>query len=90
VRSDKPSYFMDHYESNHFRWSNNFDNIYRTHAGGTFSIPTRSFSLNVSIENITKYIYFNSEALPTQFTGNIQVLSANLKKDFHAKIYFGE
>ena len=84
VRSDKPSYFMDHYESNHFRWSNNFDNIYRTHAGGTFSIPTRSFSLNVSIENITKYIYFNSEALPTQFTGNIQVLSANLKKDFHA------
>jgi hypothetical protein len=84
ARSDKPSYFMDHYESNHFRWSNNFDNIYRTHAGGTFSIPTRSFSLNVSVENITKYIYFNSDALPTQFTGNIQVLSANLKKDFHA------
>ena len=83
VRNDNPSYFLQHYESNHFVWNNNFANIYRTHIGGTFSIPTRLFSLNVSVENITKYIYFNSEALPTQYSGNIQVLSANLKQDFH-------
>lgn len=83
VRSDKPSYFLQHYESNHFVWNNDFGNIYRTHVGGTFSIPTRLFSLNVSVENITKYIYFNESALPTQFSGNIQVLSANLKQDFH-------
>jgi len=83
VRNDNPSYFLQHYQSNHFVWNNNFANIYRTHIGGTFSIPTRSFSLNVNVENITKYIYFNSEALPTQFSGNIQVLAANLKQDFH-------
>jgi hypothetical protein len=83
VRNDNPSYFLQHYESNHFIWNNNFVNIYRTHVGGTFSIPTRLFSLNVSVENITKYIYFNSIALPQQFSGNIQVLAANLKQDFH-------
>ena len=83
VRNDNPSYFLQHYESNHFIWNNNFANIYRTHVGGTFSIPTRLFSLNVSVENITKYIYFNSIALPQQFSGNIQVLAANLKQDFH-------
>jgi hypothetical protein len=83
VRNDNPSYFFQHYNSNHFRWDNNFANIYRTHVGGTFSIPTRLFSLNVSIENITNYLYFNSNALPVQFSGNIQVLSANLKQDFH-------
>ena len=83
VRNDNPSYFLQHYESNHFIWNNNFANIYRTHVGGTFSIPTRLFSLNVSVENITKYIYFNSIALPAQFSGNIQVLSGNLKQDFH-------
>ena len=83
VRNDKPSYFLQHYESNHFIWDNNFANIYRTHVGGTFSIPTRLFSLNVSVENITKYIYFNSNALPQQFSGNIQVLAANLKQNFH-------
>jgi len=83
IRSDEPSYFLQHYQSNHFRWDNNFAKIYRTNVGGTFSIPTRLFSLNVSVENVTKYIYFNSEALPTQFTGNIQVVSANLNQDFH-------
>lgn len=83
VRNDNPSYFLQHYNSNHFRWDNDFSNIYRTHVGGTFSIPTRLFSLNVSVENITNYVYFNSNALPTQYSGNIQVLSANLKQDFH-------
>lgn len=83
VRSDKPSYFLEHYDSNHFRWNNNFANIYRTHIGGTFSIPTRLFSLNVSVENITQYVYFDSIAKPVQFSGNVQVLAVNLKQDFH-------
>ena len=83
VRSDKPSFFIQHYESNHFKWDNDFSSVYRTHVGGTFSIPTRSFALNVSVENITNPIYFNSEAIPTQFSGNLQILAANLKLDFH-------
>ncbi len=83
VRSDKPSYYLQYYQSNHFRWDNNFSNTYRTHVGGTLAIPTRSFSFNMAIENITQYIYFNQEALPAQFNGNIQVLAANLKQDFH-------
>ena len=83
VRNDNPSYFLQHYESNHFIWNNNFSNIYRTHIGGTFSIPTRLFSLNVNVENVTKYIYFNSVALPSQYSGNIQILAANLKQNFH-------
>jgi hypothetical protein len=83
VRSDKPSFFLQNYESNHFQWSNNFASVYRTHVGGTFAIPTRSLSLNVSVENITHYVYFDSLAIPTQFSGNIQVLALNLKKDFH-------
>lgn len=83
VRNDNPSYFLQHYNSNHFRWDNDFANIYRTHVGGAFSIPTRLFSLNVSVENITNYIYFDSNALPTQYSGNIQILAANLKQDFH-------
>jgi len=82
VRSDKPSYFLQNYQSNHFNWNNNFDNIYRTYMGGTFSIPTRSFSLNVSVENLTNYISFNHDALPEQYSGNIQVLAANLKQNF--------
>jgi len=83
VRSDEPSYFLQYYQSNHFRWENDFAKTYRTHVGGTFSIPTRSFALNVSVENITQFLYFNADALPAQYAGNIQVLAANLKLDFH-------
>ena len=83
MRSDEPSWILQHYQSNHFRWDNDFAKIYRTHVGGTFSIPTRLFSLNVSVENITQHVYFNSAALPAQFSGNIQVLAANFKQDFH-------
>jgi len=83
VRSDKPSLFFDYYESNHFRWENDFTNVYRTHVGGTFSIPTQSLSVDVSIENITKHVYLDSAALPQQYSGNIQVMAFNFKKDFH-------
>ena len=83
IRSDEPSFYLQHYQSNHFRWDNNFAKTYRTHVGGTFSIPTRLFSLNVSLENITQMIYFNQNAMPTQFPGNVQVIAANLRQDFH-------
>lgn len=83
VRSDKPSRFLQYYESNHFRWNNDFGFVYRTHVGGTFSVPTRSLSLNVSLENVTNMIYFDSLGLPRQNGGNVQLLAFNLKKDFH-------
>lgn len=83
LRSDKPSPYLNFYESKHFRWANDFDNVYRTHIGGTFSMPRQSLSLNVSVENITNLIYFNNSALPAQYAGNVQVLVGNLKKDFH-------
>jgi hypothetical protein len=83
LRSDKPTYFLNHYESNHFRWDNHFANIHRANVGGTFSIPTRSFSLNIAVENITQHVYFDTVATPKQFSGNIQVLAVNLKQNFH-------
>ena len=83
IRSDEPSKYYQYYRSNHFQWDNNFGKTYRTNVGGTFSIPTRNFSLNVSVENITNRVYFDDTALPMQYGGNIQVLAANLKQDFH-------
>ena len=83
IRSDEPSKYYQYYRSNHFRWDNNFGKTYRTNIGGTFSVPTRHFSLNVSVENVSNLVYFDNAALPAQFGGNIQVLAANLKQDFN-------
>ncbi len=82
IKNETPSFFLEEYNSNHFRWKNNFDHIYRTQIGGIFTIPTRRFRLDVTMENISNYIYFNKEGLPKQHGGNIQVLSANLNQDF--------
>lgn len=83
VRSEEPSLFLQYYESNHFRWANSFDKTYKTHVGGNFAIPTRKFSFDVDIENVTKYIYFDPTALPVQYSGNVQIVAANLKQDFN-------
>lgn len=81
VRNEEPSYFIQNYYSNHFRWENNFTKMYKTHLGGEFSLPKRKTRLNVAVENLTSQIYFNEKALPVQHSGNVQVLSVDLKQD---------
>lgn len=82
TRSDEPSFFMNFYHSNHFRWENNFQKVYRTHLGGIFAIPTLNFNADLSVENVTNFLYFNEKALPEQYQGNIQIISARLDQDF--------
>lgn len=86
-RRDKPSYFLESYNSNHFRWQNDFKHVLKTNIGGVFSIPTQSLLLDVSVENINQYIYFDKNASPTQHSSGIQVVSANFKKDFHLGVF---
>lgn len=81
IRNEAPSYFIQQYYSNHFRWENNFTKMYKTHVGGTFSLPKRKTKLHVAVENLTNLIYFNEKAIPLQHSGNVQVLSADLKQD---------
>jgi len=83
-RNETPDYFLQHYRSNHYVWENNFDKTYRLFVGGEVSYPMKWLkpSVFVGFENLTKYIYFNSQGLPMQHTGNVQVLEANARLDF--------
>jgi len=80
--TNEPDFFLQQYESNHFKWSNNFSKIFRTHIGGTFAIPTKKLSVDFNIENISKCIYFDTLAMPVQHDGSVQLLSIKLNKDF--------
>jgi Putative porin len=86
-RSDATSFLLQEFASNHFKWNNQFGKTNRTHVSGTLAIPTRQFSFSLGVENIAKYIYFNEAALPTQFNGSIQVISANLKQRFKVGVF---
>ncbi len=75
-------YLMNHYVSNHFIWENDFGKIRSFRVGGILEIPFTRTRINVGVENIQNHIYFNSECLPTQHSGSVQVLNAQLQQNF--------
>ncbi len=85
VTNEKPTYFLRDYISNHFKWRNSFKSTFRSGVSGQIEYPNKyvGVKLGVNFENITRLIYFNTEALPEQHNGNIQVLSAEGSINFH-------
>lgn len=86
VNNRKPTYFLRDYISNHFKWRNDLKSTFKSGVGGYIKYPNQyvDFKIGVNFENITRYIYFDTDALPQQHDGNIQVLSVNGNINFHA------
>lgn len=82
IKSNEPEFFVQNYLSNHFRWNNDFSKTYKTHISGKIAIPTRKFAFEMNLENISRQIYYDTLALPSQFEGNVQILTARLNQDF--------
>lgn len=79
----RPSFYMRHYHSNHFYWdNNNFDKEFKTRIEGELNIDRWGTNLMVGVENIKNYTYFNQQALPAQYSDNLQVLTAQLTQNF--------
>lgn len=83
IRNQTPSYYLQHYSSNHFAWENTFGKTYRFYVGGQIAYPTQWIkpSLDFSFENITRAIWFDANGLPQQHSGNVQILAANAHLD---------
>ena len=80
-RSETPDYYLQHYRSNHYRWNNEFQKTLRLRVGGEIAYPTQWVKpkLNITFENVTKHIYFDTDGMPKQVDGSIQVLAADLQ-----------
>lgn len=81
IKNETPDYYLQHYRSNHYQWDNDFKKTYRFYVSGEIAYPTQWVKpkLNVSFENISQYIYFDTDGLPKQMDGSIQVLAADLQ-----------
>lgn len=82
VKSITPSYFTEHYYSNHFIWDQLLDNIWSARAYGSISIPYKycDFSIGAGWQGLKNYVYFDHNALVAQDTKNfIQIISADVK-----------
>ena len=83
-RNETPTYYQQHYFSNHFRWDNDFSKPMRFYVGGHVAYPTKWVKPNIKVgfENVTKPIWYSaSDGLPHQFDGNVQVISVDARID---------
>lgn len=88
VSNTLPSFYMRHYHSNHYTWDNdNMSKEFRTRVEGELNIDRWGTNLRAGVENIKNYTYFGQQALPEQYSGNVQILSAILKQNFKAGIF---
>ena len=88
VTNTLPSFYMRHYHSNQFIWDNdNMEKEFRTRVEGELNIEHWGTNLRAGVENIKNYTYFNQKAVPEQYSGNIQILSATLQQNFRAGIF---
>ncbi len=86
IRNEHPDYFLENYVSNHYHWGNHFRNEYKTLVRGNLYIPALGFEAHAGVENLSNLIFFGTSAVPDQYTGNLQVLSINLKQHLGAGI----
>ena len=84
--NEEAPYLMKHYVSNHFIWENDFGKTRRLRFGGELNIPHTKTNINIGVENVQNYIYFNNQCLPTQHSGSVQVFSATLNQNFRVGI----
>lgn len=93
------TFFQGQFHSKHFWWENDLSAETRTHIEGTFSYPKTHTQLRIAIEEIQNYTYFgmNYEVTDTyrrsgmtagvyQESGNINLLTAQLRQDFRLGI----
>lgn len=79
-----PDYYQRYFYSNHFQWSNNFDNINEMTIKSSIHSQTYKTTLGVNYSLIGNYIYNEKNVLPVQAGSELLVLSAYLNKDFES------
>ncbi len=88
VNNTLPNFYMRHYHSKYFYWDNdNMSKEFRTRFEGELNIERWQTHIRAGAENVKNYTYFNRHALPEQYGGNIQVLSATLNQNFRLGIF---
>lgn len=87
IKSTNPSYFTEHFYSNHYIWENQFNNTWSARGYGEIGIPYKYCDIKIGAgwQGLKNYIYFNEEALPTQDNEHfIQIINADLQLNLSA------
>lgn len=80
--SNHPSYIQQHYLSNHFSWNNSFSTSQTSFATVAWQEARWRLKLSAQFFGINGYIYWNKEALPSQYDRVLKGYAFFLQKDF--------
>lgn len=87
MRNTRVSYLMDHYFSNHFKWSNDFDREQSIRVEGSITYPKSKTTISAGIEHINNYHYFDAtDGLPHQFAKQLDIFSLKIRQGLKAGI----
>lgn len=79
----EPWFYDQHYNSNHFRWSNSFSKESETKIEGNIEIPKYKLKAFVGYSLLANEIYYDTLGIARQYTESpVSILSAYLEKDF--------
>lgn len=101
VRNERPSFYYHHYHARNAWWDTDLDNQFRARI--SFDASWRDTHLQLFLENIQKYTYFQEHLSPyttdeglqryraavsvAQKKGNLQLFGATLRQNFHWGIF---
>ncbi len=78
------SYLQENYKSNHFRWTNSFNQEKLVQLEAGLKIPTKRLKLAWESKTWTDYLYWNQDAVPDQTSQVISAFQITLLKHFIA------
>ena len=88
IRNNRPSYMLNHYFSNHFKWNQDLDRTQKVHIDGLISYSRTGTSVRAGIEHINKYVYFSAEDfIPRQYDKQLDVFSLEVRQNLNFSIF---
>ena len=84
IANRQPSFWYQHWGSNHFEWSTNMNKEFRIDLGSDFSYPVRKAEIKFNYAIIKNYTDFDSTAHPSQYSGGLSVASLTVRKELRA------
>ena len=79
---EKPTWYQQHLNLNHFSWDNDFGKISTTRVQGRLDIPYWKLSADVGYALLGNNLYYDTKGIIRQNDKAMSVLSASLRKEF--------
>lgn len=81
-----PEYIFHSFSGNHYQWENNFKPVNLNKANLELFLSSITTIVDIEIQNVANYIYFDQKSLPQQTDKNITAAKIHVKNQFGKKL----